>query len=78
MRRDKKKPVRPWQPILTLLTQGVAPVYAGAAFPGLTKPVVNKIMLPLEGVNEKDRSHYPCLTNTQMEGDAETMAGKAS
>jgi hypothetical protein len=34
-----KKPVRPWRPILTPLSQGVAPDYSGTAHPGLTKPV---------------------------------------
>ena len=49
---DNKKPVRPWWPILTLLTQGIAPDYSGAAFPGLTKPVIFKLRIPHSGVNE--------------------------
>jgi hypothetical protein len=48
MTAGNKKPVRPRRPILTLLTQGVAPDYSGAAFPGLTKPVIFSVK-PLSG-----------------------------
>ena len=50
MNAGNKKPVRPRRPILTLLTQGIAPAYAGAASPGLTKPVVFNVNLPSSSV----------------------------
>lgn len=52
MTAGNKKPVRPRRPILTLLSQGVAPAYAGAASPGLTKPVTFTLTTPVGGVNE--------------------------
>ncbi len=48
-----KKPVRPWRPILTPLSQGVAPDYSGAALPGLTKPVSSNLKLSLRRVKVK-------------------------
>ena len=48
-----KKPVRLWRPILTPLAQGVAPAYAGAALPGLTKPVNSNLKLSLRRVKVK-------------------------
>jgi len=48
MMAGNKKPVRPRRPILTPLSQGIAPDYSGAAFPGLTKPV-NSSVKPLLG-----------------------------
>src|SRR5437870_6225434 len=48
-----KKPVRPRQPILTPLSQGIAPAYAGAASPGLTKPVNSKVKPALKRVKMK-------------------------
>ena len=48
-----KKPVRPRRPILTPLSQGIAPAYAGAASPGLTKPVNSKVKPALKRVKMK-------------------------
>lgn len=53
MMAGNKKPVRPRWPILTPLSQGIAPAYAGAASPGLTKPVNFSVKPPLRSVKMK-------------------------